>query len=33
MPSEVTPEQLENEIGPRLAHAAKQISVEIPNGA
>jgi DNA-binding IclR family transcriptional regulator len=33
MPSEVTAEQLENEIGPRLAHAAQQISVEIPNGA
>jgi DNA-binding IclR family transcriptional regulator len=33
MPSEVTAAQLENEIGPRLARAAKQISVELPGSA
>jgi DNA-binding IclR family transcriptional regulator len=33
MPSEVTAAQLENEIGPRLARAARQISTEAPGGA
>ena len=33
MPSEVTAAQLENEIGPRLARAARQISMEAPSGA
>ena len=33
MPSEVTAAQLENEIGPRLARAARQISMEASGGA
>jgi DNA-binding IclR family transcriptional regulator len=33
MPSEVTAAQLENEIGPRLARAARQISMEAPSRA
>ena len=33
MPSEVTAAQLENEIGPRLARAARQISREAPTRA
>jgi DNA-binding IclR family transcriptional regulator len=33
MPSEVTAAQLENEIGPRLARAARQVSMEAPGGA